>query len=196
MNDSEMPLKQKPGSRRQWRGCGIWLLAIVIVSGIGLWLKWSELERAVYDYRRSCMPSVVKRYCTALEPVDRVEVLRIGLRTPVKGEAIYTIPLDERMDCPIFKTAVLTGQEAEEMAQLWRGQYLHDFYRTMCHEPHHVLRFYRGSRHVVDAVICFTCENVALPLFPGHELITFDPTRPSYAAFQRRIESLVGRAED
>ena len=193
--DTELP-QQKACRRRLLRRCGIWFLAVVVGGGIIIWLQGSRLERAWYDYRRSCIPEVVNRYCTSLEPVDRVEILRISLRTPLKGEPIYTIPLDERMDCPVLKTVVLTGHEANALAQLWRHQYLHDFYRTMCHEPHHVVRFYRGSHHIVDAVICFTCNNVALPLFPGHELITIDSKHPHYAPFQERIESLVGQAQD
>jgi hypothetical protein len=69
-----------------------------------------------------------------------------------------------------------------------------------CHEPHHVLQFRRNGSKVADVVICFTCENAAIPAFPSWTLVgVFEgppPLNPhAFSQLESTVESYVGATQ-
>ena len=165
----------------------------ILFLGVLAWLGREGIPVIWKEFREACTVSRIERFSAKLEPVDRIEVLRLEDRDPVSGEKTYTVPLYEPRPMAVAKSVTITGAEAESLAAMWRLLDLEPGGGGNCHDPHHVLRFFKGNRSVVDGVCCFGCGNMALPVFPGHELVS--PSNPIvYETFKDRVENLVGRA--
>jgi hypothetical protein len=193
-----MPNRISSLAKPRWRKAIRWFCLVLGASLVVVlpmaWIGRHDLTEAYQRFRESQIPGSVDRYCTHLAAIDRIEILRLEDGIPVAGARTYKVPLYEPRDLTVVKAVTMEGAEAEALAKLWRSQRLHTEWMALCHYPHHVLRVYRGTTHVVDLVICFYCGNVALPVFPGSELVSFDPNLPQYQRLKDRMESLVGVA--
>lgn len=149
--------------------------------------QWSRWERAATE-------SFAKRYTKELDQVDRVELLRLENGPVPAGSPRYKVPLYKPEDMKVVQKATLTGAEAEAFASLWRTIDADLNGGAACHEPHHVVRFFSGGKSICDIVICLSCDNMAIPVWFGHELVNIRDFVPENRMVQARIESLVGSA--
>lgn len=134
------------------------------------------------------------RCISNLGKVDRVEILRLSDDGPLGGTDTFIVPLYEPRAMRINKKALLSDADAEAFADLWRTaswSYSHDY---CCHKPHHVVRFFSANESLCDIVLCFSCDDVAIPVWFGHDLVNFLPFDAPNLAIEARINSLVGAA--
>jgi hypothetical protein len=109
-----------------------------------------------------------KMNVSTLPPIDSVEVLVIsGDYEPSRRGA----------SIPGNTVAKLTGELAQQVAQLWRS--LPDGEQMRCHNPRHGLRFYCGESVLLEAAICFECNNISIIANGRHEWVAFDGQAPS-----------------
>lgn len=149
------------------------------------WRKWNLAH----------IESSTKECTSELGPVDKVELLRLEDGPVPESSPRYKVPLYEPEDMKIVQSATLTGEEAVAFASLWRTTDARIGGGAACHDPHHVIRFFSGGKNLCDIVICFSCDNMAIPVWFGHELATIPGFLEQNQAIQARIESLVGSAE-
>jgi hypothetical protein len=88
---------------------------------------------------------------SSLPPVDSVVVVDIR-RVDAKSVGSYMV---ECGDAPSF---ALSESDSQRAAELWRQLPLDEMYR--CHTPSFGLRFVRGGEVIVQASVCFKCNNI------------------------------------
>lgn len=118
----------------------------------------------------------IKRLGNGLPTVDRVEVIALG---PVASKRLLQyFPTNEHYHVAgngdqhrfAHRRAILSGHDAEAIAQLWRAQTF-EGHGAACHEPGYALRFYRGPFKLLETTVCWMCFNVILPVrFELHEV--------------------------
>ena len=86
-----------------------------------------------------------------LGAVDAVEV--VDLRD-VLGNRASTF-MEEAQSAPCVR---VTGETAQKIAQLWHE--LPDAEQMRCHVPPFGLRFFREEKRVLQASICWHCNNI------------------------------------
>jgi hypothetical protein len=59
----------------------------------------------------------------------------------------------------IDSSKTLTGKEAQDVAALWRRQ-IYRQYQVACHLPAYGIRFYSGEKLLVQASVCWECNNI------------------------------------
>lgn len=82
---------------------------------------------------------------------------------------------------PIYAAAEVKGDEASEIAEMWRK--LPPGRAIRCHIPPYGLRFYGGGRMIVEASICWRCNGIVT----GESAYSFDS---SAEVSQRLLEKL------
>jgi hypothetical protein len=110
------------------------------------------------ESEKDLYPSVVKH----LPAIDTVEISRIPLVA----------------DDPV----ILTGQEAQTIAQAWRR--LRRGAGMQCFGPGYTIRFKSAGKVLVEAQVCFDCENI---LTPATSIASIGGNRMAYRAFKRLV---------
>ena len=151
----------------------IWLKRLLLGLGtlvilLGAWWVWT-----VHPPTEG---QAIKRLGNGLPKVDRVEVIALG---PVASKRLLQyFPTNEHYHVAgnadehrfAHRRAIVKGQEAEAIAQLWRAQTF-EGHGAACHEPGYALRFYRGPLKLLETTVCWMCSNVILPIrFELHEV--------------------------
>lgn len=88
----------------------------------------------------------------SLPEVDEVEIV------PLAGRAPPQISRPHRKRVRPSSISV-TGAPAEEIAELWRALPLPAAVAA-CHDPPFALRFFRGDTFILEASLCWKCNNV------------------------------------
>lgn len=68
--------------------------------------------------------------------------------------------------------ARLTGEPAQRAARLWRA--LPSAEQMRCHMPRYALRFYATGVLLLEAALCFECNNISILRKGRREWATFD----------------------
>jgi hypothetical protein len=130
------------------------------------------------------------KYTVALPPVDKIEIYRLGRRNLKSDEEGMWVP--EAGKSQIVASTILYGKKAERLAVKWRA--LKHSTGAACFVPAHYLRFYSGSRLLLDTTICFGCSHFSLPTnYGGTELWSFDARGKTGKALWARLERLLGQ---
>jgi hypothetical protein len=140
----------------------------------------------VWQFHRSLV-----NHGEALSSVDDVRLLRLDEQGASTTLGTYTVSLPGPLEMAIVAEKRLSGEEATKFAALWREMGLNDEGGGKCHQPHHVVQFRHKGRAVLDAIVCFDCANVAIPVDPRWMVAGFDEEKP-YARFKVIMESHVG----
>jgi hypothetical protein len=157
-----------------------------------------ELERWQWQYEHWRTERSVERFGKGMPAVDEVRILHVEPLGSSPTLGTYTIPLYESTKMTIVAERTLHGNEAADLAALWRRQNLTVTHTgAACHDPHHVLQFRWKGSAVADVVICLTCGNVALPSFFSWKLVGFEEfpppeESPQYVELKSTIEKSVG----
>lgn len=166
-----------------------------IVLGVQDWWKVRQ-ETALKkeeEHRAAALKKAILSQVTELPLVDEVAVLRLADKPLFQDQKPFSKTPHGTLMYEA-KKIVLTGQEAQPLASLWRSESV-IIDGTGCHEPHHALHFYRNGTQIGEAIVCFTCGNAEVTCAPfGKRLIGLDSTLPQYWALKTRLESLVGPA--
>lgn len=88
----------------------------------------------------------LRRYTRDLPEIDKVELLKLKVNGDLWDGAIESL-----------KT--LTGKEAQDVASLWRRQ-VYRQYQVACHLPAYGVKFYSGDKLLVQASVCWQCNNI------------------------------------
>ena len=83
-----------------------------------------------------------------LPSVDKIELLKFK---------VYGKPQDTIIEAE----KILTGQDANNLAFIWRNQIFQPFI-SACHNPVHGVKFYSKGKLMVYASICWECNTIAL----------------------------------
>lgn len=86
---------------------------------------------------------------------------------------------------PIYAIVEAESNEASEIAEMWRQ--LPQAEQARCHVPPYGLRFYGGGRMIVEASVCWQCNNIWTREEGGKSFYTFDA---SAEVSQRLLEKL------
>ncbi len=125
---------------------------------------WAE-DR--YDeYREQIVRENVRRQGVDLPPVDRAEVFALGepdfcstdnasAADSTNGFPIY--PYDRF--APILAHDTVTGQEARDLAQMWRSRIFDPEGGALGHFHTYGLRFFSKGRMVLETTLCWQCAN-------------------------------------
>lgn len=105
----------------------------------------------------------LRRYTRDLPRIDKVELLKLESKGDIWNGKIEA-------------TKTLTGKEAEDLAALWRRQ-VYRSRQVACHLPAYGIRFYAGDKQILQATLCWECNNIAFQTpkvegtqyFDGHE---------------------------
>lgn len=116
------------------------------------------MARQSGESEKDLYPSVVRH----LPPIDTVEISRIPL-----------VP-----DDPV----ILTGRQALVIAQTWRR--LRRGTGLQCFGPGYTIRFKSAGRVLVEAEVCFDCENIRTA---ATDIASIGGNRPAYRAFKRLV---------
>jgi hypothetical protein len=115
----------------------------------------------------------MKDYIPADFPeVDRVKIFVIDGRSSVEPQ-LETAPVlttSYKWDFLILAWATLTGENAEIVADLWRN--LPESGSERCHSPRFGLRFYQCEAVLLQASICWECNNIFMQI--GDEFSGYD----------------------
>lgn len=65
----------------------------------------------------------------------------------------------------ILSTSVVTGSDAEQIAELWRTLHFSRGFSALCHYPAYGLRFYHGSTLLFETSVCWKCSNFSIKSF-------------------------------
>lgn len=135
----------------------------------------------------------MRQCCAELPAIDEVRLLHLEPLGSSPSLGSYTAPLYDREKMTIVAEKTIAGAEAQKFTKLWQKQVLHTWSESLCHEPHHVLQFRKDGKVVSEVVICFMCENVAIPRFPGWDLVSIAAHPPAdFQRLQTVVESHVG----
>ncbi len=156
--------------------------------------KWSQ------DFKENQQRQAIRKYGAGLPPVDEVWLFRLTEKVPEKSFGTYRLAHQKSSRMHIANKVTLKGEEAQELARVWRSLRLHNDSMAACYDPHHVIQFRAGGRILADAVVCFDCGNTSLPAFPFHTLVSFEAALPNespdYLLFKQHIETLVGKHDE
>lgn len=169
-------------------GCLVYLCQDELAELTG---KWSQ------DFKENQQRQAILQYGTGLPPVDEIWLFRLTDKASEKSFGTYRLAHQKSSRMHIANKVTLAGEEAQELARLWRGLRLHNDSMAACYDPHHVIQFRAGGRILADAVVCFDCGNTSLPAFPFHTLVSFESALPNessdYLIFKEHIETRVGK---
>lgn len=161
------------------------LLCIVYWDGVKV-----AFENFNRDHTLKMKTSAIARYGFNLPEVDEVRIKSLVDQEPPKHLGKY----DFNHPKPLFvvNEKVLVGDEAREVANLWRKL---DFggLSSGCFEPHHVVQFRHKGDNLCESVVCFICENLTLPSFPSPVLVGFEAqsndAKANLTSFKKIINS-------
>ena len=160
----------------------------------GMTGKWSQ------DFKENQQRQAIRQYGAGLPPVDEIWLFRLTEKVPEKSFGTYRLAHEKSSRMHIANKVTLAGEEAQELAHLWRRLRLHNESMAACYDPHHVIQFRAGGRILADAVVCFDCGNTSLPACPFHTLVSFESALPNespdYLLFKKHIETLVGKHDE
>ena len=126
-----------------------------------------------------------RTYDPALLPaVEKVVILNLGGN--LKGAMSKYVSLGQfsirpASSFPIYATVVVENSEASALSDLWRE--LPQGEQMRCHIPPYGLRFYKGGQMIVEASICWQCNNIWARSDDVDSVYTFD----SSARISRRL---------
>ncbi len=167
----------------------------VITAGLGFVFR-DQLEKGARRYLKRQTKESILRYGSELPAVDEVRLLHIEEKSSGPSLGTYRVPFSETPNMFIVSDRTLTGDDAQEVATLWRALKLHNDYMAGCYAPHHVVQFRAKGATICEAVICFMCGNTTLPAFPIRTMVSFEgiPHKESeaYLKFRATIERFVG----
>jgi hypothetical protein len=122
-----------------------------------------------------------------LPEVDEIEVMALGSRD-------FSMPdgPDRVAHYAIFGRTVLHGEEAENVAKLWRHLLRGRGFSAMCHEPAYALRFRQHGKLLFETTICWACHNYTIPVGNlGRFEYGFDSKREDAQSLLKLLESHV-----
>jgi hypothetical protein len=82
-----------------------------------------------------------------LRTIDKVELLSIESRM---GDIEN-----------IVATKMIEGQEAQKIADVWRGQGWNGYSAAACHQPPYAIKFYSKGKLILFATVCWDCHNMS-----------------------------------
>ena len=134
-------------------------------------------------------------YDPALLPqVEKVVILNLG--GTLKGTVSNYVSLGELDIKPafafsIYATVEVEGAEASEIAELWRK--LPHAEQMRCHVPPYGLRFYRGGQMILEASVCWRCNNIWTRAENHESVYTFDSSAEVSQRLLARLHEIAGR---
>jgi len=134
-------------------------------------------------------------YDPALLPqVEKVVILNLG--GTLKGMVTKYLSLGElsikpSFAFPIYATVEVEGGEASEIAELWRS--LPQAEQMRCHIPAYGLRFYRGGQMILEASVCWTCNNIWIRAENSESVYTFDSSAETSQRLLATLHEIAAR---
>lgn len=119
-----------------------------------------------------------------LPPVEQVEVLRLG-RVRVHGMSIPQDVSRMESDCCVR----VEGEAAQTIAALWRQ--LPPGREERCHIPAFALRFLAGDEVVLEASLCWRCNNIWIIERGARKYASFDANAPVSKQLLQLLEEAV-----
>ena len=128
----------------------------------------------------------MSKYDMNLTPeVDSVDVLVLGYN---KGEKLI-LPISDRFD--IHSTTHISEKRVvNAIGDLWRN--LAPGEQDRCHIPPYGLRFHQGDTKILEASICWECNNILITLPDGAAGYSFDGKSESAQKLLRLLRYLSG----
>ena len=117
----------------------------------------------------------------SLPPITSVEIL---LLDGIQPKAFYDV-LQAAQEAPRTR---ISGQQAQEIASLWRE--LPQAMQARCHVPKFGLRFYSTEEWLLEAAVCWECNNVYGRTPSGNFHFEFDATSTPAAALLDLVRQL------
>jgi hypothetical protein len=113
------------------------------------------------------------RQTSQLPPVDRVIVYALGMEEATAADGF---PLRTHRDVyvNVLASRDLSGDDARQVADLWRRQELDAGESGFCHFPGYGLRFLSGSEVVFDTSICWLWHNFTAFVGPAAKVTPED----------------------
>jgi hypothetical protein len=168
------------------------IIIILAISFIFI-LYWDGVSGLLGNYKEkftlSRRLSSISKFGINLEAVDEIRIMRLVDHEPLKHLGRYA--LDYPKSLYILEEKVIIGNEAREIANLWRKL---DFggLSSGCFEPHHVVQFRHEEEILFESVVCFICGNLTLPSFPSDILVGFearsDEAKLNFSLFKKVCE--------
>jgi Tfp pilus assembly protein PilF len=135
-----------------------------------------------YDsHREAVLLDAIRMQTIDLPPVDRAEVFSLAEPPdpftesdppPEPNRGFSVQPYDRLV--PIENGVTLTGQEAEELAQLWRNCVFDETGGALDHRHYYGLRFHSRGRLILETTLCWECSNCSIEDgVAGHTWIGF-----------------------
>jgi hypothetical protein len=125
---------------------------------------------------------------TGLPEIDRVELLTVVGVSLNRGEKADcsdpSIICGRFMPYRILGTRSLTGDSATSLGKLWRK--LKPGNGMGCFSPAYLLGFYRKDQLLVEAEVCFHCQNVGVS---GEVMGAIAGDREAYRAFSEFVRT-------
>ncbi|MGV3531428.1 MAG: hypothetical protein ACO1QR_03600 [Chthoniobacteraceae bacterium] len=167
----------------------------LIASVLGYTFR-DALARRGKRYVKLATARAAAKYGSALPEVDEVRITRITDQPPAVNKGTKRVWFSDPTLLYVVERKSFRGDEAQEIARLWRAQRLHSRYMAGCFDPHHVLEFRSRGSTVCEAVVCFECGNTTLPMFPIGTVVSFESAggqeAPEYLQLKELVERLAG----
>jgi hypothetical protein len=136
-----------------------------------------------------------KMYNPALLPqVEKVVILNLGDNlqdVPSKYVSLGKLSMRTRT-FTIYATVEAEGDEAAEIAEMWRQ--LPQAEQMRCHIPPYGLRFYGGGQVIIEASVCWLCNNIAvMEKGSGSTYYTFDASAEVSQHLLEKLREIAAR---
>ena len=101
-----------------------------------------------------------------LPSVDRIEINLVASDQPTDNTApgFPVFSGDGISRHRILGRKLATGPEAAQLLGAWRTLHTSAALSGMCHEPGYGLRFFHGTKLVLETSVCFKCQNFVVPV--------------------------------
>jgi hypothetical protein len=122
---------------------------------------WHEQLRA---YLLGRIEVAAEHYQFLPEDIDTVEVFTLSSEANPQDKNGFYGDFKKRLGTPEHKT--LTGADAKEVVDLWRGQLFGREFAAMCFQPVYGLQFKRKGKIYFQTSVCWHCSSYSLPVPP------------------------------
>lgn len=112
----------------------------------------------------------------SLPAIDKVEIIKLSKS-----------PKEQNAPTEIVGTRFVEGKKAKNIATVWRKLKWDFEGQAACHEPGYEVKFYSKGKLLVNASVCWSCNNVS---FITPEGINAQPTFDGYSPVGEALEEL------
>jgi hypothetical protein len=161
--------------RKLFRVIGLTAAIGGLLAVIAGWLYWEGVKQLtnhyLTDFYREQQEKAVIRFGKNLPEVDEVRLTLLHEEPSASFNETYKAPAPSGQMYHVINRRTVAGDQAREIATLWRQLNWGESAGAACFEPHHVIEFRHQGRIICESAVCFQCGYVTLPVFWGSPLI-------------------------